>query len=158
MAKVARSRLAMPKAECDAFLESHKWARAASVSPDGEPTVSPVGYVVLDDRLWFYGMAKGRRIRDLEAGSRISMCVDDGVAEGQRYKERRGVVVYGTARVVSSDDPVLDRVRRAFAAKHFGDAAREFVRRTHVWVEVTPYRRTSWDFGRIPAGTDRFAT
>jgi hypothetical protein len=26
-----------------------------------------------------------------------------------------------------------------------------------VWIEVTPYRRTSWDFGRIPPESDRFA-
>jgi Pyridoxamine 5'-phosphate oxidase len=76
--------------ECDAFLASHKWARVATVSPDGEPTVSAVGYVALDGALWFYGMARGRRAADIEAGSRVSMCIDDGVEEGQGYAERSG--------------------------------------------------------------------
>jgi hypothetical protein len=143
--------------ECDAFLASHKWARMATVSPDGAPTVSPVGYVALDGALWFYGMARGRRAADIEAGSRVSMCIDDGVEEGQGYAERRGVVVYGTARVVVGGDPVLDRVRPAYAQALCGDSSVDFHRRTHVWLEATPYRRTSWDFGRIPPGRDRFA-
>jgi nitroimidazol reductase NimA-like FMN-containing flavoprotein (pyridoxamine 5'-phosphate oxidase superfamily) len=157
MAKVARSRLAMSDDECDAFLASHKWARVASVSPKGEPTVSPVGYLTLDGRLWIYNTGSGRRTKDIEAGSRVSMCVDDGVGEGQGYRERRGAVVYGTARVVADDDPVLEAVRPAYAELHFGDPDTDFRRRTHVWIEVTPYRRTSWDFGRIPPESDRFA-
>jgi len=147
----------MSERECDGFLDSHKWARVASVSPGGEPTVSPVGYVWLGGRLWFYGRATGRRLKDIEAGSRLAICVDDGVGEGEGYTERRGVVVYGTARVVPPGDPVLDRVRAAFAANHFGDSKTDFRRRTHSWIEVTPYRRTSWDYSRIPPGTDRFA-
>lgn len=157
MSKVARKSLAMSDAESDAFLASHKWARVASVSPDGEPTVSPVGYCLHDGRLWVYNLAGGRRTKDVEAGSRVSVCVDDGVGEDQGYTERRGVVVYGTARVVVDDDPVLDTVRPAYAQALFGDPTVDFHRRTHVWIEVTPYRRTSWDFGRIPTGADRFA-
>lgn len=157
MSKVARSRLAMDDDECDAFLASHKWTRAASVSPDGEPGVGPLGYVLWDGRLWLYAMATGRRVKDIEAGSRVSLCIDDGVGEDQGYTERRGAVVYGNARIVPDDDAVLEEVRRAYAAHHFGDPTTDFRRRTHVWVEVTPYRRTSWDFGRIPSGTDRFA-
>ena len=79
------------------------------------------------------------------------------VSPAEHEAVQQSAVVYGTARIVPDDEPVLDRVRAAFAEHHFGDPSKDFRRRTHVWFEVTPYRRTSWDFGRIPAGTDRFA-
>lgn len=158
MAEVARKRLEMSDEEIDAFLATHRFARVASVAPDGEPTVSPVGYCYHGGRLWFYGMAKGRRMKDIEAGSRISVCIDDGVGEGESYSDRRGVVLYATARVVSDEDPVLDAVRPAYAQAQFGDSTVDFRRRTHAWIEATPYRTTSWDFKRIPAGADRFSS
>jgi nitroimidazol reductase NimA-like FMN-containing flavoprotein (pyridoxamine 5'-phosphate oxidase superfamily) len=158
MAKVERKRLAMSDEEADAFLASQKWARVATVSPDGEPTVSPVGYAAVDGRLYFYATATGRRAADVEAGSRVSMCIDAGVGEDEGYRDRKGVVVYGTCRVVGDDEAeLLERVRLVYARNLFGNPAQDFHRRTHAWFEVEPYRRTSWDFRKIPAGTDRFA-
>jgi nitroimidazol reductase NimA-like FMN-containing flavoprotein (pyridoxamine 5'-phosphate oxidase superfamily) len=156
--KVKRSELRMTEEEGDAFLESQRWARVASVSPDGEPHVTPVGYVVVDGLLYFYGMEDARRTRDVRGGSRLALCIDTGVGEGEGYSDRRGVVVYGTCRVVPvGETELLDRVRPAYAQALFGDPAVDFGRRTHVWFEVTPYRRNSWDFGKIPAGADRFS-
>jgi nitroimidazol reductase NimA-like FMN-containing flavoprotein (pyridoxamine 5'-phosphate oxidase superfamily) len=158
MAKVARKRLAMSEDEADAFLAAQMWARVATVSPEGEPTVSPVGYVAVDGRLYFYAMASGRRANDVEAGSRVSMCVDAGVGEAENYRDRKGVVVYGTCRVVRHDETeLLGRVRPAYARNLFGNPDQDFHRRTHAWYEVDPYRRTSWDFAKIPSGADRFA-
>jgi nitroimidazol reductase NimA-like FMN-containing flavoprotein (pyridoxamine 5'-phosphate oxidase superfamily) len=158
VARVARSQLAMSDEEADAFLASHRWARVGTVSPGGEPTVSPVGYAVVDGRLYFYAMRRARRTSDVEAGSRVAMCVDDGLAAGEGYRDRRGVIVYGTCRIVGDDEEaLLETVRRVYAEALFGDPEQDFRRRTHVWFEVRPYRRSSWDFAKIPAGSDRFA-
>jgi nitroimidazol reductase NimA-like FMN-containing flavoprotein (pyridoxamine 5'-phosphate oxidase superfamily) len=157
--RVKRSQLRMTEEERDAFLASQRWARVGSVSPDGEPHVSPVGYLYLDGRLYFYGTKEARRTRDVEAGSRVALCIDTGVGEGEEYSDRRGMVVYGTCRVVpDSETELLDRVRPAYAQALFGDQSVDFRRRTHVWFEVEPYRRISWDFGKIPAGADRFSS
>ena len=59
------------------------------------------------------------------------------------------MILHGTCRIVP--------VRAAYAQALFGDPATDFHRRTHVWFEVDPYRRVSWDCGKIPAGADRFA-
>jgi nitroimidazol reductase NimA-like FMN-containing flavoprotein (pyridoxamine 5'-phosphate oxidase superfamily) len=157
--KVERSTLRMTDEEAEAFLASQRWARVASVSPDGEPHVSPVGYVALDGRLYFYATREARRTRDVERGSRVAVCIDSGVGAGEGYSERRGVVVYGTCRVVpETETDLLERVRPAYARALFGDPSVDFRRRTHVWFEVEPYRRISWDFGKIPPGADRFTT
>jgi nitroimidazol reductase NimA-like FMN-containing flavoprotein (pyridoxamine 5'-phosphate oxidase superfamily) len=149
--KVARAQLRMTRAEGDAYLASQRWARVASVDQDGEPHVSPVGYVFLDGRIYFYGTEEARRTRDVRAGSRVSVCVDSGTEGG--YSERRGVILYGVCRIVPEREPV----RAAYARAQFGDSATDFRRRTHVWFEVEPYRRVSWDFGKIPPGADRFS-
>jgi nitroimidazol reductase NimA-like FMN-containing flavoprotein (pyridoxamine 5'-phosphate oxidase superfamily) len=156
--KVKRTTLRMTREEGDAFLAAQRWARVATVGPDGEPHVSPVGYVALDGRIYFYATADARRARDVQSGSRVAVCVDAGVGESEGYDERKGVVVYGTCRVVGDDETeLIDRVRPAYAKALFGDASTEFRRRTHVWFEVDPYRRVSWDFGKIPAGADSWA-
>jgi nitroimidazol reductase NimA-like FMN-containing flavoprotein (pyridoxamine 5'-phosphate oxidase superfamily) len=156
--KVERASLKMSEEEGDAFLAGQRWARVASVTPDGEPHVSPVGYVLFEERIYFYGTEAARRTRDVRSGSRVSLCIDTGVGEGEGYSDRRGMVVYGTCRVVDdSETELLDRVRPAYAQALFGDPEVDFRRRTHVWFEVEPYRRTSWDFAKIPTGADRFA-
>jgi hypothetical protein len=42
----------------------------------------------LDGALWSYGIARGRQAADIEAGSRVSMCIDDGVEKAQGHAER----------------------------------------------------------------------
>jgi nitroimidazol reductase NimA-like FMN-containing flavoprotein (pyridoxamine 5'-phosphate oxidase superfamily) len=156
--KVKRSVLHMTKSEADAFLAAQRWARVATVSPDGEPHVSPLGYVALDERIYFYATADARRAKDVRSGSRVAVCVDAGVGEDESYDERKGVILYGTCRIVGDDETeLIDRVRPAYAKALFGDPSVDFPRRTHAWFEAEPYRRVSWDFGKIPAGADRWA-
>ena len=159
MGYVKRSDLRLTDEETADFLAAHRWGRLGSVAADGEPHVSPIGYVYLDDRLYFHGLVRSRRGRDVAHESRVALCVDEGVAEGQSYSERRGVVVYATCRLVGVDeDDLLAQVRPRFAELFFGDSGLAFERSTHAWYELTPYRFASWDFGKIPGGTDRFAT
>lgn len=150
--KVERSRLRMTEREGDEYLATQRWARVATADADGEPHVSPVGYVWHEGRLYFYAEEDARRTRDVLAGSKVSVCVDSGT--GGHYSERRGIILYGTCRIV----PEREAVRDAYARALFGDPGADFHRRTHVWFEVEPYRRVSWDFGKIPAGADRFAS
>lgn len=157
--KVAASQLRMTDGEAEAFLAAQRWARIASVSAEGEPHVTPVGFVLLDGRIYFYAKEDARRTRDVRAGSRVAVCVDAGLGDGEGYSQRKGIVVYGTCRIVARDETELvARVLPAYARAQFNDPAVAFQRWTHVWFEVTPYRRISWDFGKIPAGADRFSS
>ena len=153
---VKRSDLHLSDDEIANYLAERQWGRMGTVSADGEPHVSPLGYLFLDGRVWFHGLVKSRRSRQIGEEARVALCVDDGVGEGDTYSQRRGVVVYGTCRKVTADDPRLADVRAAFAERFFGDPEAEYERRTHAWYVVDPYRFASWDFGRIPTGADRF--
>jgi nitroimidazol reductase NimA-like FMN-containing flavoprotein (pyridoxamine 5'-phosphate oxidase superfamily) len=156
VAPIDRGALRMTDAERDEFLAEHCWGRLSTVNADGEPHVAPIGYVYVDGRFYFHAMTRSRRGRDLAAGSLTCLCVDDGVAAGQTYTDRRGVIAYSRCRIVV-DESLLARVRTRFAEVFFGDPATPFERRTHSWYELAPYRYASWDFGRIPSGADRFA-
>jgi nitroimidazol reductase NimA-like FMN-containing flavoprotein (pyridoxamine 5'-phosphate oxidase superfamily) len=159
MAYVKRADLRMTDEEIARFLAAHRWGRLGSVSAQGEPHVSPIGYLYLGGRLYFHGLVQSRRGRDITHEARVALCVDEGVGEGQTYSERRGVVVYARCRVVFADeDELLALLRPGFAERFFGDRSVSFERPTHAWYELTPYRFASWDFGKIPAGADRFAT
>lgn len=156
MAYVDRRTLRMSDEEIRNFLEASRWGRLGTVSPDGEPHVAPIGIHHHGGRLYFHGLVRSRRARDLDANPRVSLCVDDGVGPGSVYADRRGVIVYGTCRRLGPDDAdLLDAVRAGYAQRFFGDPHTRFERPSHAWFEITPYRYASWDFGRIPTGTDR---
>ena len=159
MAYVTRDTLKMSDEEITAFLATSQWGRLGTVSADGEPHVAPIGFHLHNDRLYFHGLLRSRRSRDLQAEERVSLCVDDGVGADSSYAKRRGVIVYGTCRRLGDDDAALVAdLRPGYAQRFFDDPNKDFERRTHAWFEITPYRFASWDFGKIPSGTDRMTS
>lgn len=159
MAYVDRNTLRMSDDEAWEYLARTRWGRIGTVSGDGEPHVTPIGFHVHERRVYFHALIKSRRTRNIGDEPRVSLCVDSGVAPGEGYDDRRGVVVSGRCRRLDAeaDAALLDGVRRGFADEFFGDESTDFERRTHAWFEIDPYRIASWDFGRIPQGADRMA-
>jgi len=159
MSKVSRKELRMPEAERNAYLESHQYGRLATVSEAGEPHVAPVGYIMFGGNVYFHALESSRRGKDIKRGSRVSLCVDDGLGEGEGYRDRKGVILYGECRQLGDDDSaLLKQVRDKYGEVFFGAEDAEYERRTHAWYEVRPDRMASWDFSRIPEGADRFAS
>lgn len=155
--KIDRSVLRMSDEELATYLHRRRWARMATVSAVGEPHVSPVGYLLHEGRIYVYSAAFSPRTRNVRESSRVSLVVDDGLADDDTYADRRGVIVNGAAALIDAGDQRLEVVRKAYAEAVFGDGSVDFRRRTHVWIEITPDKFASWDFGRIPPDTDRFA-
>lgn len=154
MPYVDRNTLHLSDDEVVEFVASRCWARIGTASPDGEPHVTPVGYIWYEGRIYVQSLTTSRRSRDLAANGKVALCVDEGVGAGDQYTDRRGVLVYGVCRPLDRDAPVLDAVRPRVAERLIGDANARVDRRTHTWYEIEPTRWTSWDFGRIPAGAD----
>jgi pyridoxamine 5'-phosphate oxidase family protein len=83
------------------FLASHRVASIATVSPDGEVDVAPVGYRFDGERFLVGGRGLRRTLkyRNVAAGStRVALSVEDGDATGPR-----GVKVHGVAEIVEPD-------------------------------------------------------
>ncbi len=154
--KVSRKTLRLTQDELDEFLSTSKWGRLATATPEGEPHITPLGYVWHDGAIWFHGMKEGRRARDLEANPKVAFLVDDGVGPDDHYTKRRGAILYGDC-LVADDHPGLEEARLAFMRAMDASSVDEIQRRTHSWYRIDVARTSSWDFSKIPAGMDRKA-
>jgi len=153
---VSRQDLQLTAAEAEAFLRASTWGRLATASLAADPHLTPLGYVFFEGAIWFHALRRSRRGRHLAENPKAAFLVDDGVAPGQPYTERRGVIVYGRCEV-ANDDPRMPEARAAYLASHGMSSVEEVQRRTHDWYRLSVERMSSWDFRKIPAGTDRKA-
>ncbi len=84
-----------------AYLRSQRLARIATVAPDGQPDVVPVGYEYDGTHLYVGGMdpVKTRKFRNVQAGNtKIALVIDDLVS-AQPWTPRY-LRIYGTADLV----------------------------------------------------------
>lgn len=84
-----------------AYIRSQPLARVATVAPDGQPDVVPVGFQFDGRHFWIGGLnpTRTRRTRNLQAGNdKVALSIDD-LAPGERWKPRL-LRVYGAAELV----------------------------------------------------------
>ena len=153
MAKVSRKVLRLTEEELEQFLKESKYGRLATANSAAEPHITPLGYVYLDGAIWFHALREGRRGRDVAENPKVAFLVDDGLGPGETYRQRRGAILYGTC-AVADDDVRLDDVRYAFMVAMEAKSVAEVQRRTHSWYRIDVVRTSSWDFRKIPSGTD----
>ena len=156
MPYVSRREIRLSHAEEEEFLRTSQWGRLATASAAAEPHVTPMGFVLHDGAIWFHGLRKSRRGRHLAENPKVAFLVDDGVAPGDAYSQRRAVIVYGSC-FVANDDPRMEAARAAFMRSFGMGAVEEVQRRSHDWCRIDIEKTSSWDFGKIPAGADRKA-
>ena len=155
MAKVRRSALRLSDSERDEFLRANRWGRLATANAEAEPHITPLGYVYFRGMIYFHALKSGRRARDLAENPKVAFLVDDGVAPGDSYRRRRGVIVYGSC-VPADDDPMLlDEARYEYMRAFEATSVDQIQRRTHSWYRIDVDRMSSWDFRKIPRGTDK---
>jgi pyridoxamine 5'-phosphate oxidase family protein len=90
-----------------AYLSGQPLGRLATVSPDGRPQVNPVGFRydaelgVVD--IGGHNMAASKKYRNVSAGSRAALVVDDLVS--RRPWQVRGIEIRGDAEVLHRQEP-----------------------------------------------------
>jgi pyridoxamine 5'-phosphate oxidase family protein len=117
-----------------AYLRSQRLARIATVSPDGQPDVSPVGYEYDGTHLYVGGMdpVKTRKFRNVQAGNaKVAIVIDDLVSV-QPWTPRY-LRIYGTAELVDRQG-------------QFGPAP---------YMRITPTISWSWNLDGRPMSHDR---
>jgi nitroimidazol reductase NimA-like FMN-containing flavoprotein (pyridoxamine 5'-phosphate oxidase superfamily) len=154
MPYVKRSELRLTHEELEEFLRANKWGRLATANLEGEPHITPLGFVYHEGAVYFHAMRKGRRGRDLRENPKVAFLVDDGVGPDDPYTKRRGAILYGSC-VVADDDPGLDEAKQAYMRAMEARSLDEIQRRTHDWYRIDVERTSSWDFRKIPQGADR---
>jgi len=151
MAKEQRRgrKIAMDKAELDAFLTSERTCRVATASPLG-PHLTALWYVWDGTALWLTSIVGSQRWTDLGRDPRVAILVDTG--EG--FAELRGAELRGTVEIVGevprtgTPDPRLDEPERLFARKYAGSDTMHHDGR-HAWLRLVPDKITSWDFRKL---------
>jgi PPOX class probable F420-dependent enzyme len=143
----------MSRAEILEFIGGSGTAVLTTIRPDGRPVPLPVWYVAVAESLCFRSPRSARRVRNLETDPRVSVLLH----AGERWAQLRGVLIHGTARVVT-DSPTLEQVHELFA-REFADLVLdpESMPRSvsaHYAEEVVfqvavPEAPTSWDNRKI---------
>jgi nitroimidazol reductase NimA-like FMN-containing flavoprotein (pyridoxamine 5'-phosphate oxidase superfamily) len=139
--------------------ESESWKHLAAqqtlfvsfVQEDGYPHVSPVRFVIIDQRIYFRGKSYKVKMK-LADGAKVCCAWDNG---GLRFWDLRGAVIFGRSRVI--DDPdLLSHVARLLKAKYAGRTAETGPDGSSRWmqarslerptvVEIQPERVSTWD-------------
>lgn len=117
-----------------AYLRSQRLARLATVAPDGQPDVVPVGFEFDGTHIYVGGMepVNTRKYRDVQGGNtKVALVIDDLVSVAPWSP--RYLRVYGTAELV-------DRPGR------FGHAP---------YMRITPTISWSWNLGGRGFSHDR---
>ncbi len=111
-----------------AYLKSQRLTRLATVAPDGQPDVAPVGFE-FDGQYFYIGgrnPTNTRKYRNLRQGNNKVALVMDDLETVQPWKPR-GIRIYGTAEFVQREG-------------RFGPGT---------YMCITPH--TSWSWGIEPA-------
>ena len=143
--------------EIRAFLEQGDTIQVATVGIDGYPHLAPMWYVVDDGEVVFRSFTKSQKIVNLLRNPRLTILLE----EGETYAELRGVMIRGTARLVTDRDYVLSIYARLAATHEMGTAAPDrldaesieafygrYVDRNTV-VVVEPDKIASWDHRKL---------
>ncbi len=114
-----------------AYLKAQRLARIATVAPDGQPDVAPVGFEY--DGNYFYISGRDpentRKFRNLREGNnKVALVVDD--LESVQPWRPRGIRVYGTAEFVEREG--------RFGRKRY--------------MRITPHTSWSWGIEASEAG------
>ena len=146
---VPREQLRLTPEELDEYLGAQRTLRLATVGDDGVPHVVPLWFVWHDGAVWLSSLRKSRRHRHLLTGRPVGLVVDDG----DSYDKLRGVRMTGRPQAVPDENPVSAEAFRLFGRKYFDRDAMPN-QASYGVIRIEPDELASWDFRKIPMGTD----
>jgi len=135
------------------FIQSSEKLYVAFTMEDGYPHVSPIWFCLIGRKL--YLRTQNYKVKTRLAQSGKVCCTID---EGSKYKELRGVVIWGTSRTVT-EKRLIDLVERNMRTKYKSQEwkssempewwVRERKAERRAYIEIVPLRISSWDNRRI---------
>lgn len=93
----------MSQDEIDAFLAQRRNAVLSTLDRHGAPHAAAMWFVPAGDEVLMWTYAKSQKAVNLERDPRCSLLVEEGLA----YEELRGVLIRGSARLISTYEEVL---------------------------------------------------
>ena len=105
---MARNDITMTEAEQLAFLDAGHTLQVATVGADGFPHVAPRWFVVEDGKVAFRSFTKSQKIVNLTRNPSLTVLVE----AGESYDELQGVMIKGTASLITDRQFVLSMYGR----------------------------------------------
>ncbi|MFG1877553.1 pyridoxamine 5'-phosphate oxidase family protein [Sphaerisporangium sp. NPDC049003] len=147
-----RARIVMSDDEVTAFLRESRKLQLGTINPDGTPHMVTMFYGLVEGQIGFWTYGKAQKTRNIERDSRVTCLIE----AGDDYFDLRGVLLYGTARLIDARDAVLDIgmniTLRMPGAGDATDELRGYVEHTgrkRVAYLVEPTRVVSWDHRKL---------
>ena len=110
---MARKDVTMTPEEVQRFLTDNQNLEVATIGGDGWPHLAPMWYVMDGDHVVFRSFTKSQKIVNLHRNPRLSVLVETG----NEYSQLRGVMIKGTANLITDPEYVLSIYGR-LAAKY----------------------------------------
>jgi len=111
---MARKDITMTESEIQTFLTAGaKVLQLATLGKDGTPHLAPMWFIIDDGKIVFRSFTKSQKIVNLMRDQRLSVLVETGHA----YSELQGLMIRGTATLVTDPGYVLE-VYRGLAARY----------------------------------------
>lgn len=155
---MARKDITMNPVEITAFLsEGARVLQLATLDKNGAPHQAPMWFTMDDDRIVFRSFTKSQKIVNLMRDPRLSVLVE----AGETYAELQGVMIQGTAQLITDPDYVL-KIYGALAGRYpmvgpepvemdeqsLENAFGRFAPKNTA-VIVNPTRVTTWDHTKL---------
>ena len=99
-----RTDITMTTSEIEVFLAEPRTLQVATVGRDGFPYVASMWYLIHEGNIAFRSFSKSQKIANLRRDPRVTVLAEDGGS----YAELRGVMIQGTARLITDRAIVLD--------------------------------------------------
>ncbi|MFV1999276.1 MAG: pyridoxamine 5'-phosphate oxidase family protein [Acidimicrobiia bacterium] len=155
---MARKDITMNDTEILEFLgEGAKVLQVASIGKDGTPHLAPMWFTLDDGKIAFRSFTKSQKIVNLMRDPRLTVLVETG----NSYAELQGVMIKGTARLVTDPAYVLEIYGKLGARYPFAgtepqrlnpdelEAAFGRFATKNTVVIVEPTKTTSWDHRKL---------
>lgn len=111
---MARTDITMTAAEINEFLSGGAQVlQLATLGRDGAPHQAPMWFTMIENKIVFRSFTKSQKIVNLMRDPRLSVLVE----QGDTYGELKGVMIQGTAELVTDPAYVL-RIYGALAARY----------------------------------------
>jgi PPOX class probable F420-dependent enzyme len=134
---MARKDITMTSDEQQAFLREGHTLIVTTMGKDGFPHTAPMWYFVHDGKVAFRSFTKSQKIVNLARNPKLTVLVETG----KTYAELRGLMIKGTARLVTDPTEVLTM---------YGELSKRYA---FVGTEVVPLEGEALEaaFGRFAA-------
>jgi len=148
-----RQYVAMSREEVWQFLRMQRRVYLGFAMESGYPHVTPIWFVIRGEKV--YMRAQDYKVKvGLAAHGKACVVIDDG----DRYRELRGVVMWGVSRIVS-DKRLVARITESFEEKYSErqwkaeempqDWVEQRMAERRAFIEFVPEKADSWDNRKV---------